>query len=190
MENIYKKLAKVRETLQDMDLKKSGENTYSKFEYYELGDFLPAINKLCAKNGLLTVFTLEKDRACLSVINAEEPSETILFHSPTADVEIGLKKDGTGGAQPIQNLGGQITYLRRYLMMTAFEIAESDRVEMIRKELGEGVSEEDKERIEACESNAEASELFKELQKKYKKSDLIPLFEGVKERIKQDESTA
>lgn len=186
--NVYQKLAKVRDQLQDMDLKKSGKNDYSNFTYYELGDFLPPINKFCESEGLLTVFNLEENKAILSIINVEEPSEVIHFHSPTAKVEIGAKSDGTGGAQPIQNLGGKITYLRRYLLMTAFEIAESDIVEMIRKELGEGISEKDEERISACKSNAEASELFKELQKKYKKSDLIPLFEGVKERIKQDDS--
>ena len=41
--NIYKKIQAVKKELSERELKKSGENTFSKFKYYELGDFLPSI---------------------------------------------------------------------------------------------------------------------------------------------------
>ena len=50
--NLYSKLQKVRVELQSSNLKKSGKNTYSKYEYFELGDFLPKVNELCDKYGL------------------------------------------------------------------------------------------------------------------------------------------
>ena len=130
VKNVYQKIQKVRRQLVELNLKKSGKNEYSRFTYYELGDFLPSLNKLMDENGLTTRFIIpHKDKAILEVINSDKPEEKIVFMSPTAEVEIGKKKDGTGGADPIQNLGGKITYMRRYLLMVAFEIVESDAVD-------------------------------------------------------------
>ena len=44
--SIYHKIQKVKLELSSRELKKSGENTYSGFKYYELGDFLPSIIEL------------------------------------------------------------------------------------------------------------------------------------------------
>lgn len=145
-ENIYHKLQAVRNELDLLKLKKSGKNKFSNFTYYELGDFLPALNKLNREYGLLTQFWIEPaqkelignsgnfyehqpEMAFLQIINADDPKELITYQIPTAEVEIGKKKDGSGGAEPVQNLGGKTTYMRRYLFMIAFEIAESDWVD-------------------------------------------------------------
>lgn len=39
--NIYKKLQKCRVDLQNSNLKKSGNNKFAGYSYFELGDFLP-----------------------------------------------------------------------------------------------------------------------------------------------------
>lgn len=132
--NIYQKLQKARRVLGEMKLKKTGKNTYSNFTYYELSDFLPAINKINEEIGLMTFFEIKKDEsgsetAFLDIINSDIPTEVVTFRSETADVEIGKKKDGTGGAEKIQNIGGKQTYLRRYLMIMAYEISETDEVD-------------------------------------------------------------
>jgi len=44
--NIYEKLQIMRCELQDMKLKKSGKNKFAGYEYFELQDFIPEINKL------------------------------------------------------------------------------------------------------------------------------------------------
>lgn len=133
--NVYQKIQKVRADLVKLNLKKTGKNTYSNFTYYELGDFLPTLNKLMDETGLMTRFVIQPksgnnpEKAILEVFNSEKPEEKVVFYSETAEVEIGKKKDGTGGADRIQNLGGKITYMRRYLLMNAFEIVESDMVD-------------------------------------------------------------
>lgn len=133
--NVYQKIQRVRAELVKMNLRKTGKNTYSNFTYYELGDFLPPLNKLMDEYGLMTRFTIDSkkgeqpEKAILQVFNSENPEEVVVFRSETAEVEIGKKKDGSGGADPIQNLGGKITYMRRYMMMVAFEIVESDYVD-------------------------------------------------------------
>lgn len=133
--NVYQKIQRVRAELVKLNLKKTGKNTYSNFTYYELGDFLPTLNKLMDEYGLFTRFVIQSkngnnpEKAILEVFNSAKPEEKVSFYSETAEVEIGKKKDGTGGADRIQNLGGKITYMRRYLLMNAFEIVESDFVD-------------------------------------------------------------
>jgi len=132
--NLYAKIQKVRTKLTDQDIKKSGKNIHSHFTYFELSDFLPPLNRLLDEYGLMTKFSLtqkkdEAEIATLRIFDSAEPEKFEDFIIPSASVNIGVNKEGKGGAQPIQNLGGRITYLRRYLLMAAFEIAENDAVD-------------------------------------------------------------
>lgn len=45
--NIYQKIQKVKLELSQRNLKKTGQNTFSHFEYYQLEDILPSIIELC-----------------------------------------------------------------------------------------------------------------------------------------------
>jgi hypothetical protein len=135
VKNVYQKLSFVRAELVKRQIKKSGSNTYSHFVYYELGDFLPHINELNNEIGLMTKFNINPkngetpEEAVLEIINTDKPEEKVFFSSLTENVQIGVNSQGKGGADPIQNLGGKITYMRRYLMMTAYEIGEADSVD-------------------------------------------------------------
>ena len=119
MDNIYVKLQTMRVKLQDMNIKKTGKNKHMGYEYYELGDILPPINKLMLEHKVTAVVTFCNDNAVLELVNAEEPTERVSFVSPMAGVTL-------KGAHDIQNLGAVETYQRRYLYMTAFEVVESD----------------------------------------------------------------
>jgi len=122
--NVFEKLSKARAMLQQKPLKKSGKNHFAKFEYFELGDFLPHINSIFAEVGLVSKFILTKRYACLSIINTEQPNEQIKFLMPVAEADI---KD----VSPIQSLGGQQTYMRRYLWLSAMEIVEHDALDAV-----------------------------------------------------------
>jgi Xaa-Pro aminopeptidase len=188
--NIYQKITKARIELQDIKLKKSGKNKYSNYDYYELGDLLPAINKLCEKYGITTRLNIiqdTKEQAILTLYNASEPTEKIDFIAPTAEARIGVKKDGTGGADPIQNLGGKITYMRRYMLVTAFEIAESDMVDRINREMTDQIASEDLEKIKQVKTVSELEKLYKALEKSYKSKVLLPHFKTQKEEIEQEQ---
>lgn len=119
--NIYGKLQKVSVELQETSLKKSGHNKFAGFKYFELGDFLPTVNKLFLDNGLNGFVTFDSNLATL-VINDNETDEQIQITSPM--VEINMK-----GANAIQNLGAVQTYQRRYLYMAALGIVENDVVD-------------------------------------------------------------
>ncbi|NLZ46695.1 MAG: recombinase [Clostridiales bacterium] len=120
--NVYEKLQKCRVELQNKSLKKSGNNKFAGYKYFELQDFLPEVNKLCLENKLFTQTSFTHDLATLSIINSEDPSEVIIFTSPQA--EANLK-----GCHAIQNIGAVETYQRRYLLMLAFEIVEADNLD-------------------------------------------------------------
>lgn len=122
--NVYEKLQKCRVELQNTTLKKSGQNKFAGYTYFELGDFLPTINKLCLENKLLTVTRFDSEIATLEVINAEAPEEKVVFTSPQGSAQL-------KGCHDIQNIGAVETYQRRYLMMIAFEIVEGDALDPI-----------------------------------------------------------
>lgn len=122
--NVFEKLSKARAELQKKPLKKSGRNNYAGFEYFELGDFLPYINQIFADLKLASQFMLGKNHAKLSIINAEKPDEKVSFIMPVADANI-------KGVSPIQSLGGQQTYMRRYLWLSAMEIVEHDALDAV-----------------------------------------------------------
>ena len=117
--NIYEKLQTVRVALQAKNLKKSGKNTYSNYNYYELADFLPEIMQLMAEHKITSVVAFTKEQATLTLIDTEKPDAHIVFTSPMAGASL-------KAAHEIQNLGAVETYQRRYLYMTAFEIVEAD----------------------------------------------------------------
>lgn len=129
--NIYQKLQKARVMLNAETLKKSGMNSHTKRAYFEIGDFLPHINRYGAELGFATHFVIMpavedgniKEKAVLKIIDTDEPNGMCIeFSSTTAEV-------GIQGGQAIQNLGGKHTYMRRYLLVEAFEISENDTVE-------------------------------------------------------------
>lgn len=187
--NIYQKLQTARVELQRMKLKMSGKNDYSRYSYYELSDLLPAINELCLKHDLFTRFIVIQDRrekAILTLYNASQPTEKIDFIIPTAEVEIGKKKDGTGGAEPIQNLGGKTTYLRRYLMMIAFEVIESDLVEQIQRDIATEISEQDLKLIKTAADFQNLTKVCADLKQKYSAKLIVPHFNNRKVELEQE----
>ena len=117
--NIYEKLQQARVLLQKKNLKKSGENKFAKFKYYELSDFIPAVNEIFENLKICTHFNLLEHTAELTILNSENIEEQITFKIPTAECPV-------KGCTAIQALGGLNTYCRRYLYLNALEIVESD----------------------------------------------------------------
>lgn len=135
--NVYQKLNLCRVALQSSELKKSGNNKFAGYSYFELGDFLPTINRLFAENGLCSVVRFDKEIAELRVVNTDDPQQVIIFTSPMADANL-------KGCHPIQNLGAVQTYSRRYLYLAALEIVEHDAVDSAKPVSKEGATPAEK----------------------------------------------
>jgi hypothetical protein len=119
--SVYKKLNEARIVLQNTKLTKSGHNKFAGYQYFELGDFLPTINKTFSELGLCGVVSYGIDVATLTITDIDDGSQ-VFITSPMA--EANLK-----GCHPIQNLGAVETYTRRYLWVTAMEIVEHDAID-------------------------------------------------------------
>ena len=117
--NIYQKIQLVKESILKENLKKSGENKYAGFKYYELADFTPSIIKLCNEVGLFTKITFSEELATLFIVNTDNTNEIEEYTSPMRNLVL-------KGCNEIQALGGVETYSRRYLYMSAFDIIEND----------------------------------------------------------------
>ena len=151
------------------DMNKSGKNKYSNYDYFQLKDFMPQAEELMNKHGIYTEYQMKlkrfdlpskkvtqfvfdengvktgeivteeenfeyKEVATLDVYNLDDEEDTIHLERETANLSL-------SGAQPIQNVGGRSTYMKRYLYMDLFEINENDKVE---EETGKPVKTETK----------------------------------------------
>lgn len=121
--NVFGKLQKARVQLHGTALNKSGKNSFAKFNYFELADFIPTVTKIFNDLGLCGVVSFSTSDAYLTVYNVDgEKDDFITFTSP-------LVMASMDRVQPIQSLGATHTYLRRYLWLMAMEIVENDAVD-------------------------------------------------------------
>jgi hypothetical protein len=119
--SVHKKLMAARVKLQSIDMKKSGQNKFAGYSYFELGDFIPHVQTIFNELGLCGVVSFDNTYASLTITDTEDGT-VIVLTSPMA--EANLK-----GAHPIQNLGAVLSYQRRYLWMAAMELVEGDAID-------------------------------------------------------------
>lgn len=166
--NLKSKINEIRYEL-SKKMNKSGKNDYSKYDYFQLKDFMPQALELFNEKGVYTEFWVSKDKyqlpskttisrtfnengeiateteikeenfeykefAHLLAVNLDDEDDTIELTKETAEVRL-------QAAQPIQNLGGKTTYMKRYMYMDLLEINENDKVE---EETGKPVKVETK----------------------------------------------
>lgn len=166
--NLKSKINEIRYEL-SKQMNKSGKNDYSKYSYFQLKDFMPQALEMFNDKGIYTEFWISKDKyelpgkttitrcfnengeisnetevkeenfeykefAHLLAVNLDDEEDTIELTKETANVQL-------QAAQPIQNLGGKSTYMKRYMYMDLLEINENDAVE---EETGKPVKVETK----------------------------------------------
>lgn len=127
--NIYEKMQWVKCELQKQVDTKSGANTFAKFKYLQLTDFMPKLNELNKQVGLFTKFEIktnynqdgvEIENALLTIVDVDsDKHDQLVYSSKTAEANV-------KGATPIQNLGSVHTYMRRYMYVEAYDLAVED----------------------------------------------------------------
>jgi len=118
---VYAKLQKCRVELQNMEIKKSGHNSYAGYRYFELSDLLPAINTLFDIYGLCYSLQFDNDMATMFVVDVDT-GNSIKFCCP-------MQQATLKGCMPVQNLGASLTYISRYLLVMALAVSEHDSVD-------------------------------------------------------------
>lgn len=119
MSNIFEKIQKVRVDLANTKLKMSGKNTFAKYDYFELDDFIKPLNELMLKYQMTAIASFSSEFASLTAVNCENPEDKYTITSPFSSAEL-------KGCHEVQNIGAVETYQRRYLYQAMFDIAESD----------------------------------------------------------------
>ncbi len=119
--SIYAKLQQARIKLQAMPLKKSGNNKFAGYQYFELGDFLPQSIEIFGELGLCDVISFTSEVATMRIIDIETEKE-IVITSPMGSAAL-------KGCHEVQNVGAVETYQRRYLWVAAMGIVEHDAID-------------------------------------------------------------
>lgn len=120
--SVYKKLMQARIMLQSVKMKKSGHNKFAGYDYFELADFIPDVQRIFNEVGLCGVVSFSKDLASLTITDFDDVMQQIVITSPMATAAL-------KGCHEIQNLGAVETYERRYLWVAAMEILEHDALD-------------------------------------------------------------
>lgn len=127
----------IRVKLQELNLKKTGKNKFQGFDYFELSDFLPSLNKLMLEEGINDIFNIDESYdkltgeskglfASLTLVKGSESQE---YKMPFTLYETPLTKDGKPSMQDIQYLGALNTYYKRYLYLNAFGITDGEIID-------------------------------------------------------------
>ena len=120
--SLLNKIERVKEELIQLKPKKSGKNNFQKYDYYQLGDFLPTVRSLLKKYGLASELTFSKHKGTLTIFDCE----TGMYRKWKIDIP-DMKQ--TQPTKDMQTIGALQTYARRYLYLQALEIAEGDPID-------------------------------------------------------------
>lgn len=126
--SLNESIISIRVKLQNSTLKKSGLNKFAGFDYFELSDFLPRLNELMLEEKVNDLFTIESDKATLTLIKGEERQT---YSIPFIVFDTPINSKGQKSMQDIQYLGALNTYYKRYLYLNAFGITDGDVIDAL-----------------------------------------------------------
>jgi len=171
--NIYEKINEVRKALLDRGITKDKSNSY--YSYIDLPQIESVITEECIKVGLITLVDFPAGKASMTAIDTEHISE----HTQTSVVRIEVPCESSmveiKGSQPIQRVGGMLTYMRRYLYMQMFAISEHDAVEGIGNLSRETEAEQEKKSKKKTTKTTETPKT-ESISADPKKDEIIALF--------------
>ena len=106
------------------DIRKSGRNTYQKYNYAELSDINPIVRKICKQYKLRTKFDWDWENNLLTLtITDKEDGSTDKSVIPIAPL------NANDPGKYMQDVGRCQTYAMRYLYLQVFEIAIPDEID-------------------------------------------------------------
>ena len=133
LKSVHEKMSVIKKELSKCKIPKSGHNKFAGFNYHELQDFMPFINDLNQKHGVNCVPRfLKKEGICtLKIVNTEDEQNYYEVVIPFVEAQMLAKGGSPSNVDAIQRMGSTLTYNRRYLYMSAYDIIESDGVDSL-----------------------------------------------------------
>jgi hypothetical protein len=139
----------IRLAFMNANIKKSGKNKHSGFDYYELADFLPWLTKAMQERGINDIVSYNREGeviwATLELV--KDGHDSNVYKIPFRWFEVPTTAKGAKMMQEVQYHGATNTYLKRYLYLNAFGIVEHDSIDPMPapEEPGSSVNESQKE---------------------------------------------
>jgi hypothetical protein len=122
MKKVLEKLKQARDIIKSSDLKKSGRNDYSKFDYYTPEQVEALVDKACKDTNSIVLCNLKADEfglyQTLDFIDLET-EEKVSF-------EMRTKHGSITATNETQQMGGTDTYSERYIKMKVFQIKDNN----------------------------------------------------------------
>jgi len=122
MKQILKELKEARRIIKESDLKKSGRNDFSKFDYYTPEQVEQLVDKACEATGTIVLCNLKADEfglfQTLDFIDLDS-QEKLSF-------EMRTKHGSITATNETQQMGGTDTYSERYIKMKVFQIKDNN----------------------------------------------------------------
>lgn len=119
---IYEKLARMQNEMHYIGFKKTGSNKFLKAKYFKLDDLLKELIPLTTKYETTLIFSFTSD-GVLKLKDWDPEKGEISIRVPFPEFKVSDPNKLT------QNIGGAITYLKRYLLMDMFLSMEEDEIE-------------------------------------------------------------
>jgi hypothetical protein len=171
----------------EIRVKKDGTNDFSKYDYFTPDGILTILNPLLLKYSVFTQFVLIKNENTYTgklYVSDTETGDSLNYELESPEITI-------KGANPVQALGGLQTYLKRYLLMNAFNIADNkddydsnaqqEKKQDIQKKTP--VAKFDEKKLTACKTKAELSDYFNSLSPTEHSEEVIKKFTALKEKL-------
>jgi hypothetical protein len=120
---ILQKLQEARDIIKRSDLKKTGRNKYSKFDYYTPEQVEALVEKACKETKTICLCNLKSDEfglfQTLDFIDLEDENNKLHF-------ELRTKHGSLTATNETQQMGGTDTYSERYIKMKVFQIKDNN----------------------------------------------------------------
>lgn len=146
--SLEEKIMMIKHEIKSLVTTKSGKNTHSNFTYFQLEDFLPIAINLFVKYNIYNCSYIDTELETIERVTitdeegktvttkTEKPVEYVYIYLKNLDKEdeddlyrIKTAEATIYGASPIQNLGGKLTYMKRYAYMNLLDLVDPDIVD-------------------------------------------------------------
>ena len=120
---VYKKINQAIEKIKNSDLKKGGYNSYSEYAYYTPEQIDKLVREACQDLNIFVKFDLKRNElgidGTIEIIDLDENAPSA-FYTMASDIP-SIKATNIS-----QQLGGAMTYTKRYMLMNVFDIVDNN----------------------------------------------------------------
>jgi hypothetical protein len=115
------RIQKARQLIRENKLKKDGKNEFSRYDYFTPEMVEKLVSEACDKVGIIPIFSLQADEfGMFGQVNIYDLENKLIAATMMRTVAPSIK-----ATNETQQMGGCMTYTRRYMLMSLFGIMDN-----------------------------------------------------------------